>query len=156
MPYRKVKFNDIKLSFISLVSNLMFSFLFSGKMSEYKSRIFLLSTFRCLDQFFWFLLWSTYYSHQGRLQWPTLDLPVWRGIKGGKIFKIFQFFEIWKFYIFVFIPGSWGVHRYSWFQNMFIDMARVEVDTFTNMNCALFYRYPDSLELYFSCKVVIC
>ena len=56
-----------------------------------------------------------------------------RGIQGGKFFKtfFFQFFEILKSYIFVVIPGSRGVHRYPWFQNRLMNMARGEADTHT-------------------------
>ena len=87
------------------------------------------------------------YSLQGRLRWPSLALWVWRGIQGGKrhsrreIFQIFfWFFKIWKFHIFVFIPGSWGVHRYPWFQNWSINMARAEADKKVDILCALLYR----------------
>ena len=91
------------------------------------------------------------YSLQGRLRRPTLTLRVWRSIQGGKrhsrreIFQkkkiFFQFFEILNFYIFLVIPRSWGVHRYPWFQNRSINMARTEVHRHTHMNCALLYRF---------------
>ena len=38
------------------------------------------------------------------------------------------FFTIWYFYIFLAIPGSWGFHRYPWFQNQYINMARADQD----------------------------
>ena len=66
-----------------------------------------------------------------------------RGIQGGKFFKkiFFQLFKILRFYNFVFIPGSWGVHRYPWFQNWSINMARGRRTTRqTDILCALSYR----------------
>ena len=44
----------------------------------------------------------------------------------------FWFFEILRFYIFLVIPGSWGVHRYPWFQNQSINMARADSDKQTD------------------------
>ena len=50
------------------------------------------------------------------------------------------FSRILSFCIFLVIPGSWGVHRYPWFQNRSINMARADPDKHSRMNCALLYR----------------
>ena len=49
-------------------------------------------------------------------------------------------FGIIKFYIFLVIPRSWGVHRYPWFQNQSINVARAEVHNMEDIRCALLYR----------------
>ena len=76
-------------------------------------------------------------SLQGRLRRPTLALWVLkRHSRREEAFKEGNFskkkFNFSKFYIFLVIPGSWGVHRYPWFQNRFINMARSEADTQTD------------------------
>ena len=79
------------------------------------------------------------YSLQGLLRQPTLALGFEEAFKEENFSKFFfQFFKILKSYTFLGIPRSWGVHRYPWFQNWFINMARTEVHT--HMNCALLYR----------------
>ena len=60
-----------------------------------------------------------------------LDLSVLLILPTSSFINFKFFFEIWKFYIFVVIPGSMGVHRYPWFQNRTINMARAEVDKHT-------------------------
>ena len=47
---------------------------------------------------------------------------------GNFSFFFLLVFETLKFYIFLVIPGSWGVHRYPWFQNQSINIARADPD----------------------------
>ena len=54
-----------------------------------------------------------------------------KGILEG---KIFNFFSIRKSYIFLVIPGSLRVHMNTWFQNLFLNKARAEVQRHTDMN----------------------
>ena len=71
------------------------------------------------------------FSNQGYL-WTPHDLGMTR-----KNF-FFQFFEILKFHIFLVILGSWGVHRYPWFQNRSINMARAEAHIHTRKHTMRF------------------
>ena len=63
---------------------------------------------------------------------PYLTFGFEEAFKEGKIF--ISIFEIWKFYISIAIYESLGVHRYPWFQNPSINMARADPDKLTNMN----------------------
>ena len=93
-----------------------------------------------------FEIFVEYYSLQGRLRRPTLALRFWRDNLEEKrhwrweIFQkiLFSIFEILKFYIFLVPPRSWGVHRYPWFENWSINMARAEVHIHTHRPTAQF------------------
>ena len=63
--------------------------------------------------------------------------------------EIFQkfFFQFSKFYIFLVIPRSWGVHRYPWFENRSINMAREEADKQTHIHCTLLYRFSSNYKI---------
>ena len=92
----------------------------------------------------------------------------WFRQKISKNFKNFRkfFFEILKFYIFLVIPRSWGVHRYPWFENWSIDKARAEADKHRNKhtmcfiildtNSALLSRFDgrQSVQIAWSQKVI--
>ena len=61
--------------------------------------------------------------------------------KEGNFSKMFfSIFRNFKILYFLVIPGSWGVHRYPWFQNRSINMAKADPDKKSQMNCALLYR----------------
>ena len=63
---------------------------------------------------------------------PRLSFGFEEAFKEGNFSKMFfSIFEILKFYIFLVISWSWGVHRSPWFQNLSINIARTEVHTHT-------------------------
>ena len=84
-----------------------------------------------------------------------LALLVWRGIQEGKkhsrreIFGLFSIPWNFKFSYYIVIPVSWRVHRYPWFQNQSINMARAEADRHKYRQTWIVIDYTD-LAFWFS------